>query len=274
MDNSAQIDYWNGETGIRWGALSDALDGMMAPFADIIMERAAIKPGETVLDIGCGAGSLSIRAAKTAKRVTGMDISEPLLKVARRRMAGIDNVDFILGDAAIEQLQDRADVVLSRFGVMFFADPAKAFANIAKNTRPGGRMVFACWQEVSENMWARAPLEAAMPFFKSMPEPPEPGAPGPFAFSDPARLLTILEDAGWQDVTIEDWRTDIIMPGDTAEQSADFMFQMGPLSRIIKEQDLDMGPIREALIERFERDADQDGNVALQSAVWLVGARV
>jgi len=274
MDNSAQIDYWNGETGIRWGALSDALDGMLAPFADIILERAAIKPNEKVLDIGCGAGKLSIRAAKTAAHVTGLDISEPLLAVANRRTTDIGNIDFIKGDAAKQSLRDPVDTVISRFGVMFFADPAAAFANIAKNTKPGGRLVFACWQDVAANMWARAPLEAATPFIKSMPEPPEPGTPGPFAFTDPARVLDILETAGWKDVTIEDWRTDIIMPGETAEQSADFMFQMGPLSRIIKDQDLDMAPICKALIERFKRDADKDGNVALESAVWLVGARV
>ena len=165
MDNQQQSEFWNGDAGERWVMFSDRLDAMLGPFADLILEASNIKPDETVLDIGCGGGALSLRAAEAAQSVLGVDISKPLI--------GLAQTNFHCEDAATISLDEKRDVVISRFGVMFFSDPVRAFANIREQVKPNGRMVFACWQSPMKNLWAKAPLEAAMPFFKEPPTPPE-----------------------------------------------------------------------------------------------------
>lgn len=272
MSNQDQADFWNGETGQRWVEFSGLLDAMLRPFAQTILSHANIAPTDNVLDIGCGAGALSLMAAKEAKSVVGADISAPLIDLAAQRASGHDNVQFTLADAAELNLEAKSDVVISRFGVMFFNDPVKAFANIKRQVKRNGRMVFACWQSPQKNMWARAPLEAAQPFLTQASIPPQPQAPGPFAFADTQYLTDVLMDAGWDNVTLTDWRGDIRLPGKNPKDTASFMMEMGPLSRLLKEQDLDMEPVQQALVDKLSALASPDGSVQLGSAVWIVHA--
>lgn len=271
-DNKQQSDYWNGAAGQRWVTFSDRLDAMLSPFADLILEASNIKPDETVLDIGCGGGALSLRAAEAAQSVLGVDISKPLIRLAQKRAAGLAQTNFHCEDAATISLDEKRDVVLSRFGVMFFSDPVSAFDNIRKQVKPDGRMVFACWQSPAKNLWAKAPLEAAMPFFKKPPTPPQPRAPGPFAFADAKYLTDILIQAGWKTVELTDWTGEIRLPGEAVEQTAAFMMEMGPLSKIVKDQELDKKRVQTALTEKLSRAANDDGTVDMQASVWIVKA--
>lgn len=273
MDNLQQSEFWNGSAGQRWVAFSDRLDAMLLPFAELILEAANIAPDETVLDIGCGGGALSIMAVPQAKSVLGVDISQPLIALAKQRAETMEAVTFKCEDAATITLDEERDVVLSRFGVMFFSDPTQAFANILEHVNPDGRLVFACWQSPMKNLWAKAPLEAAMPFFKEPPSSPELYAPGPFAFADPNYVEGILEAAGWGSIDIKDWTGDIRLPGENAYESAAFMMEMGPLSKIIKEQDLDFKKVQNALVDRLVQFANLEGSVDMQASVWIVSAK-
>lgn len=271
-NNQQQSEFWNGATGQRWVTFSDRLDAMLEPFADLILEASNINPEETVLDIGCGGGALSLLAAQTAESVLGVDISKPLVSLAEARAKGVELTNFHREDAAIISLQEKRDVVISRFGVMFFSDPVGAFANIRKQVKPDGRMVFACWQSPMKNLWAKAPLEAAMPFFKDPPPPPEPNAPGPFAFADSEYLTDTLKNAGWKTVELTDWTGEIRLPGEDAEDTAAFMMEMGPLSKIMKDQDLDEKRVQSALIEKLSQAANDEGTVDMPASVWIVKA--
>jgi SAM-dependent methyltransferase len=272
MDNRQQSEFWNGDAGQRWVEFSDRLDAMLLPFAELILQAADIGPHETVLDVGCGAGALSLLASEQAKSVLGVDISYPLIDLAHKRSALIESVTFRCDDAASLDLVQKRDVVLSRFGVMFFSDPVQAFAKISQQVTPNGRMVFACWQSPSKNLWAKAPLEAAMPFFREAPTPPEPFAPGPFAFADPNYLKGVLQEAGWLSVELKDWTGDIRLPGADAREAASFMMEMGPLSKIMKDQDLNIENVLSTLVDRLAQNSNSDGTVDMQASVWIVSA--
>jgi len=147
--NTEQFDAWNGESGLRWIADPDRRDGVLQPVADALLEAAQLQGGERVLDVGCGCGATTLAAARAIApngEVVGADLSEPMIDVARRRAAdaGVDNVAFVQADAQTHDFgAPTFDVVMSRFGTMFFADPAAAFANIASSMGPGGRLHIA-----------------------------------------------------------------------------------------------------------------------------------
>lgn len=274
MNNDAQIEYWNGAAGQKWVEQSDRLDGMLQPFAEKVLEAAAIQSSERGLDVGCGAGALTLAATRASgSGALGVDVSEPLLNLARKRAsdAGLP-AQFEREDASQFSAAEPFDLMISRFGVMFFEDPAAAFANIRKQLRSGGRLAFMCWQAFPINDWAFAPLQAAMPLLKELPEPPEPHAPGPFAFADKDRVARILGDAGWQNISIDSFETQMALPGDDVATSAGFMLEIGPLSRLIAAQDLDPEIIKNAVIERLSAEADENGRIAMKSACWLVRA--
>jgi SAM-dependent methyltransferase len=274
MDNSAQIAYWNGTAGAKWVRDADRLDAMLQPFADLVLSAAKPLSGERVIDIGCGAGALSIAAAKSGASVTGVDISEPLVRIARERAASRSaSAQFEVADASEWRPSTQADLVISRFGVMFFAEPAAAFANIRVGIKPGGRLAFACWQPLAENDWASAPVAVALPFLDTPPAPPPPGAPGPFAFGDSSRIEAILTEAGWADIGLTPWQGNIELPGADAEQTADFMLELGPLGRAIAEQQVDPQKIRAALAAHLKGLAGPDGRTRMKAAVWIVEAR-
>ncbi|MCR9195932.1 MAG: class I SAM-dependent methyltransferase [Hyphomonas sp.] len=276
MNNDAMIEYWNGAAGQKWVDQSDRLDAMLGQFADGVLDAAAIQTGERALDIGCGAGVLTLGAtAQSGGSIgsLGVDVSTPLLALARKRAAEAESpATFEHGDASVYTADDKLDLMISRFGVMFFDDPAAAFANIRAQIRTGGRMAFMCWQALPLNDWAFAPFQAALPLLREAPPSPDPTAPGPFAFADKDRVAGILTEAGWQNSSIEPFETEITLPGDDVETSARFMLQLGPLSRLIAEQDLDPQTILNAVIDKLSEHAETDGRIKMKSACWLVQA--
>ncbi|MCA8903186.1 MAG: class I SAM-dependent methyltransferase [Hyphomonas sp.] len=276
MSNEEQVDYWNGPGGERWAVMADRLDRMLAPFAEAVASRAAIVPGERVLDIGCGAGALTLKAAAAAGETggaLGVDISGPLLGVARQRAAAANlTATFEQADASQWRAPQPVNAVVSRFGVMFFDAPAPAFANIRASAAPGARMTFICWQPLRLNDWVTVPLKVALPFLKEPPVPGDPSAPGPFAFQDKDRVAGILSEAGWTGIAIEPFETRVAMPGDDLAMSAQFMMKVGPHARLLAEQEVDAAPVEAALAEELAAHQDADGAVSLAAACWMVTA--
>ncbi|MGE6699207.1 class I SAM-dependent methyltransferase [Hyphomonas sp. NPDC076900] len=275
MDNTSQIEYWNGPAGRKWVRDADRMDVMLSPFVDVIISPVLPGPGQAVIDIGCGAGALSLNVAASAMNVsvTGVDVSAPLIELAKHRSAAVGaGIEFVVADAAVWRPAQPVDLVLSRFGVMFFADPVAAFANIRAGVKPKGRLRFACWRPLAENTWALAPLQAAMHLLKTPPAPPPPGTPGPFAFGDADHVGHILTESGWSNISITPWDGDLVLPGASAEDTAEFMLEMGPLWRAITEQGIDPDVVKGAVVTRLKELAGEDGRTRLKAAAWIVEA--
>ena len=273
--NAEQIEYWNGATGEKWARLQERIDLHMNAITDAAIPFAAPAPGESALDIGCGCGTTTfLLAMKVAPegRAAGVDISAPMLNVARARAGAQNaNIAFVEADASVHDFQPVFDLVFSRFGVMFFADPAAAFANIRKALAPRGRLAFVCWRSLKENLWASVPLIAALPLLPPQ-EPLDPYAPGPFAFAEQDRLHGILEKAGYRDIEIEAFDSTMNM-GETLEDAAGEMLNIGPLSRASAEIDeLTRAKIADVVAAALAPYQTPSG-VAPPAAVWLVSAR-
>lgn len=271
--NAEQIKSWNGATGQKWTQFSADMDRNLADPMAGIMAFAAAKAGEHVLDIGCGAGQTSLALAGIVGErgtVQGVDVSGPLLALARERAGAAKNVAFVEADAAFHPFAAEYDLVFSRFGVMFFDDPPAAFANIRKSLKPGGRLAFVCWRPAAENQWVSLPAAAARPLLPPQP-PPDPLAPGPFAFADPARVEAILTQAGFHDVRTRklDGHMDL---GRDADHAAFQMTNLGPLSRALTDLDDDVREQARVLVKAaMEKIATPDG-IRPGLACWLVGA--
>lgn len=270
MSNEDQIEYWNDNAGLKWAEQQDVMDAMLAPVTSLLMDAVAISPGERVLDIGCGTGETSLIAIDAGADVTGVDISEPMLNLARSRADG--GAKLLLADASEYRADEGFDVIMSRFGVMFFDDPVAAFTNIKANLNPGGRMVFACWQSPKLNHWVIVPMQAIKPLLPEAPET-DPHAPGPFAFADADRLTGILTEAGFNDVSMTPHSMDICMSQSGGIDGAVyFSSQIGPVSRVLGEVDDNLksqilGALKEALLPY-----DDNGRVALPGGIWIVRA--
>ncbi|HVP86259.1 MAG TPA: methyltransferase domain-containing protein [Rhizomicrobium sp.] len=275
-ENGMQIEYWNGAGGERFARSQDAIDRSLAKITEAAISFAAPQTDERVLDIGCGCGTTTFRLREKVGpngAAAGVDVSKVMLNVARAR-AGASNADvaFVEDDAARHDFQPVFDLVFSRFGVMFFADPVAAFANIRTALTKTGRMAFVCWRSLPENFWAYAPLVAARPFLPPM-DPPDPHAPGPFAFADGDRLHRILSSAGFNTIAIEKLDTTMSM-GATVEEASAEALNIGPVSRAASELDEPArDKIRAAITEAFSNYNSPEG-VSLPSACWLVRATV
>lgn len=200
--NAAMAEYWAGPGGQRWLAHAPLLERQLAEIGDALLGAAAMRPGERVLEIGCGTAMLATRilaAVSPGGALLGVDIAEPLLALAR---AAATEATFLRADAQADPLPGGQDLALSRFGVMFFDDPVAAFANIRGSLRAGGRLCFVCWGPLADSPFWSVPLAAAVARLGA-PEPQAPEAPGPLAFADAGRVRGILGAAGFAQVGID-----------------------------------------------------------------------
>jgi SAM-dependent methyltransferase len=276
-DNSEQIAEWNGALGQRWVAMQQEIDRIVVPFGNAALKAAAPQPGERVIDVGCGCGDTSIEIARivgAAGAVLGIDVSEPMLEVARSRgaLANYAHLAFREGDASEAALPANIDLLFSRFGVMFFSQPSKAFSHLRRSMRTGGRCVFVCWRTPRDNAWAMTPLSAARMAMGVTPAPADPHAPGPFAFADEDRLRAILSGAGFG--AIDTHRFDAALSlGATPRSAAESAVQIGPVSRFVREVGVEHLPtILDAVERTLAPLAAPDGHVSLNGSTWIVSA--
>ena len=269
--NAAQIDFWNATAGQTWAAFQGQLDRQLEPLGAEAMRALAPAPGERLLDIGCGCGQTSLALAErvgTAGAVLGVDISQPMLAVAERRTDG-SVARFRRADAQADDLGEAVfDGVFSRFGVMFFSDPVAAFANIRRALKPAGRLAFVCWRPLAENPWMFVPLEAARPMLPPL-APPDPTAPGPFAFSDPARVRAILDEAGFALVQVTPFDTRIGSGG--LDETMALAFRVGPLGGALREHP-EIAPAVTDVVRAALAAYLTEAGVLMPAAVWIVSA--
>ncbi|HBR48053.1 MAG TPA: SAM-dependent methyltransferase [Afipia sp.] len=274
--NADQIAYWNGPGGRHWTDRQQLQDVVLAPVSKILIDRATVKAGEAIIDVGCGCGATSFDLLKqvgATGRVTGIDISEPMLGRARKLAPANAPVEFVLADATVYPFApESADMLFSRFGVMFFAQPTDSFANLRKALRPGGRLAFACWRTPRDNPWMMLGLQEAYKFVPKLPEV-KPDDPGPFSFASEERVRGILSDAGFSDIKME--RADLsldIATGRGLEAAIETVLAIGPASRALDNQPPDRIEAATQAIRTMLAAHQKGDTVPLGGSIWIVTA--
>jgi SAM-dependent methyltransferase len=271
--NSRMLDAWDGTEGAFWTAQARRFDEAIANCHTRFVAAAAIGRRELVLDVGCGTGQATRDAARlaTGGSALGVDLSSEMIALARRTAAdeGIDNVEFEQADAQIHPFGTAAfDVVISRMGSMFFGDPVAAFTNLHRALRPGGRLTLLTWNDIAENEWLTE-FRAAFAVGRDLPTPP-PGAPGPFAFSDPDHVRAILTAAGFTDITFQSVHEPMIFgrdPEDVFEFVREFIgWMLDGLDAA--ERDTALAALRATIAEHGGK-----AGVTYESATGIVQAR-
>ena len=274
--NADQIAYWNGPGGQHWTDRQQTQDVLLAPISDILIDRARAKPGERIIDVGCGCGATTIALAQKAGptgHVFGVDISAPMLARARQVAPAGLPVDFVLADATVYPFDPASsDLLVSRFGVMFFAEPALSFANMRKALRPSGRLTFACWREPRDNPWMMAPLQAA---YKHVPKLPQlgPEDPGPFSFAAEQRVHRILGAAGFSGVAMEPCNLSLdVAVGRGLDAAVESALEIGPASRALEGQPSDLRAAATRSIREALAPFARGNTVPLAASIWIVTA--
>jgi ubiquinone/menaquinone biosynthesis C-methylase UbiE len=274
--NADQAAYWNGQGGRHWTDRQELQDVVLGPVSERLFERAEAATGERVLDIGCGCGATTIELARRvgpAGGVLGLDLSAPMLARARERTPAGAPATFVKADATVYPFEpDGADLLFSRFGVMFFAEPAHSFANMRKGLRRGGRVLFACWRDRRENPWLMIPLRAAYQYSPRLPEV-GPDDPGPFSFASEERVRRILSEAGFADIALQpsDLLLDVAV-GRGLDAAVEGALAIGPASRALQDQSPDIVAAATGAIRAALAPFESGGRVPLAGAIWLVTA--
>lgn len=278
--NAGQAEFWNSGPGETWVRRQADLDALHQGVTDLLLAAAAPRPGEAALDVGCGAGASTFALAAAvgpAGRVTGVDISAPLLARAEARRAelGLGGVGFLRADAQDHPFAPQGfDLVASRFGLMFFADPVAAFANIRRGLRPGGRIAFAAWAGPERNPWFTLPQRVAEARL-GPGAPSDPDGPGPMAFRDLDRVRGLLAAAGFEAIDAVLAQTNLRHPGGVAAV-VDLASDVGPTARLLREKaagDADRQAIAEDLAKALQPFGGPDGVLRIPAGINLVSAR-
>lgn len=256
-----------------WADVREPLERQLAPIGRRALAALAPRPGERVLDIGCGGGETVLdlaRAVAPDGAVVGVDVSAAVLAFARRTADGCENVRFVQADAEVFPFEPASfDAAFSRFGVMFFADPVAAFINIRRSLRPNGRLAFVCWRALEENSLDILPLRAASPYLPPQPDH-DPDAPGPFALANADRIRRILGTASFRDIEIIAC-DDQVGSGDIDTMLA-VCSRVGALGKILRENPKLRGAALAAVRPVLAAHDGPDG-VRLNAATWVVTAR-
>ena len=280
--NAREIEYWNSAATRSWAERNEPIDRLFAEVTRIVLDLASPQPGERVIDIGCGSGTTVLALAERVGPgggVLGADISKQSVQRANERIAaaGLTQAKVILADASTHQFEPSSfDLLFSRFGVMFFSDPAATFTSLRKALKPGGRLAVAVFRTARENRWAREP---AVSLGDLLPPQPLPGPeePGQFSWADPARVKRILETAGFRDVSLTPFDLDMRLSSaggaGAAAEAASFAMLIGPVVRATLNASPEQRQTVRAGLETYFRGVEGPQGVIMPGAIWIVRAK-
>jgi len=274
--NAKQRELWNAQTADYWVRHKSALDKLLQPLTDLLLEAADLSGSEQVADIGCGTGATALQMASALDdggHVIGIDISRKLIHTAVRaaEQAGIKNVSFIEADAARFKFDKAQDLLISRCGVMFFGDLIKAFSDLRKGLQPGGRLLLAVWCAPEANEWYQFPMECVEAFSETR-DSPDYDAPGAFTLAKEARVRDLLDTAGFTDINLASHHPTLFV-GSTVDEAAELFMAMNSIRTLLHEADDALEErVLQHMLEGLE-DYQQDAGVYMKSACWLVSAK-
>jgi SAM-dependent methyltransferase len=272
--NVEQAAAWDGPSGDAWVAREEHQNEALQPYTDALLAAAAVRAADRVIDVGCGCGETTRLCARTAVggHAVGVDLSAAMLARARARAAeqGITNVEFVQADAQVHEFTSESfDLVVSRFGVMFFADPVKAFTNLRRAASDDAGLMLVVWRSAADNAFMTTAERAAAALLPNLPAR-QPDAPGQFAFADRQRVHSILDESGWGDIDIRPVDVDCTLP---EKELVRYATRFGPVGRALQEtDDAARARVIEAVRPAFDRYVHGD-EVRFTAACWTVGAR-
>jgi SAM-dependent methyltransferase len=270
-----QTKLWNGPAGRSWVDAQSLLDQVLKPFEDVLVAAVSSESGSRVLDVGCGTGATTLALARISGptgRCTGIDISEPMIAAARARAERERApASFICADAQTYAFEpETVDAIISRFGVMFFDDPVRAFANLRRAGRRGAELRFVAWRSAAENLFMTTAERVAAPLLPDLP-PRRSGGPGQFAFADDRRVRAILEASGWTEIEVGPLDLTCVLP---EKELSRYLTRLGPVGLMLQDADeRTRAQVIDAVRPAFDRYV-QGTDVRFTAACWMVGARV
>jgi SAM-dependent methyltransferase len=270
---SEQTALWNGSAGRAWVEAQHVLDRLFTPFEDLLVAAVRAASPRSVLDVGCGTGSTTLAVARALDvngRCLGVDLSGPMIALARARAARERiPAEFVCADAQVHVFEPGSvDMILSRFGVMFFADPVQAFSNLRRAAREGAQLRCIAWRNAADNPFMTTAERAAAPLLPNMP-PRRPDGPGQFAFADRDRVHAILHESRWTGIDIR--------PLDVACTLAEqdlfgYVTRLGPVGMMLQDADDDTrARVGESIRGAFDSYVHGD-QVRFTAACWMVTA--
>lgn len=272
-DDHEQAALWNSPSVRAWVDTQDLIAHVLKPFEDLLVDAVRAGPAGRVLDVGCGTGGTTLAVARLPGTAgcTGIDISEPMIAAARARAEREDTpARFILADAETHAFEPASfDTILSRFGVMFFNDPVRAFANLRRAAAGGAACRFVAWRGAEENPFMTTAERAAAPLLPDLPARRQ-DAPGQFAFADRSRVHHILRESGWTGIDIQPVDVPCTLP---EKELVRYFTQFGPVGRVLQEaDDRTRAEVIDQVRAAFEPYVHQD-EVRFAGACWMVSAR-
>ncbi len=274
QSDDEQTKLWNGPAGRAWVETQELFDSMFKPMEELLVQAVSAGAGRRVLDIGCGTGSTTLAVARllgAQGRCTGIDISAPMITAARARAEREGTpASFIIANAQTHAFEPASfDMIISRFGVMFFDDSVQAFANLRRASEENAELRFIAWRGPSENPFMTTAERAAAPLLPNLPAR-RPDGPGQFAFADQRRVSRILEESGWAGIDIRPLDVACTLP---EKELVRYLTRLGPVGMILHEAD---ERTRTQLIETVRAAFEpyvQGADVRFTAACWMVAAR-
>lgn len=269
--HSEQTALWNGPAGHAWVEAQHVLDRLFAPFEDLLVDAVRAASARSALDVGCGTGSTTIAIARAlggSGSCLGVDISEPMIALARARAEREHaHAEFVVADAQVYAFEPASvDLIVSRFGVMFFSDPVRAFANLRRAAREGAQLRLIVWRSAEENPFMTTAERAAAQILPNLP-PRRPDGPGQFAFADHDRVRAILNHSGWSGIDLQPIDVDCSL---REQDLSRYVTRLGPVGLVLQDADEDTRVrVAESIRSAYDRYVQGD-QVRFTAACWLI----